>query len=123
VTVFESCHSLEPNPPLKGFYEDWAVCKDNNGYPISFMNGFPWARETFPTTTYYPGTWNTYEFSQPICELGVDEEFWAIVVILQDQWTPGGYNAVYYGYDTNSWYGRSYANLHGYYNWEPVYGR
>lgn len=122
IHAFEMCHSSEPGGQVTGFYEDWALCADDNGYPTDFMNGNPWFRDTFGNTWVTPGVWETYDV-YPILNINpYNQEFWLIVVILQDHWTPGGYNAVYYGYDTDSWYGRSYANLHNYYDWEQTIG-
>jgi hypothetical protein len=121
INAFEMCHSSEPGGQVTGFSEDWAICADDMGYPSDFMDGSPWFRDTFPNTWVTPGVWETYTVTG--CpDVASGDEFWLCVVILQDHWTPGGYNSTYYGYDTASWYGRSYAMLHNYYDWEQTIG-
>jgi hypothetical protein len=114
------CHSSEPNYPLTGDYEAWAICADDSGYP-SDLYGSPWYREVHTVTTVTPGVWNSYTISPTLRIYSTtDPYFWVITILMVYGYTAAGYHPLYHGFDTDSWYGRSFCNLGGYYDWAPV---
>jgi hypothetical protein len=120
IHTFEMCHPDEPSPPITGYFEEWVLCADDMGYPSDFFNGYPWFRETYDTSTNYPGEWKSYTVDQSI-PIALNDDFWLIVLPSGEE-TPNGHKPVYYGYDTDNWYGSSFCWLSGYYEFGTTIG-